>query len=150
MFHLTNKNRVNVGTETGHVSLESGAFPQFECAVITAHKRSLGQGNIFGSVCREFCSQGEGVCLSACWDATLPLWADTPGEQPPRDQAPPQDRAPPWSSACWEIQLTSGRYASYWNAILCQWLSLSVSLFIYWQWKARTCPNLLLQEFPSS
>ena len=41
----------------------------------------LGQGNIFTSVCQEFCPQGageEGVCLSACWD--------TP---PPRDQAHP-------------------------------------------------------------
>ena len=25
---------------------------------ITTHKRSLGQGNIFRSVCQEFCSQG--------------------------------------------------------------------------------------------
>ena len=41
----------------------------------------LRQGNIFTSVCQEFCPQG-GVCLSACWD-TLP-WADTPhGQNPP-------------------------------------------------------------------
>ena len=26
--------------------------------------------------------------------------------------------SPPWSSACWEIRATSGRYASYWNAFL--------------------------------
>ena len=26
--------------------------------IITARKRSLGQGNIFSSVCQEFCSQG--------------------------------------------------------------------------------------------
>ena len=29
--------------------------------MFTARKRSLGQGNIFTSVCQEFCSQGEGV-----------------------------------------------------------------------------------------
>ena len=29
--------------------------------IITARKRSLGQGNIFTSVCQEFCSQGDGV-----------------------------------------------------------------------------------------
>ena len=30
-------------------------------AVFTARKRSLRQGNIFRSVCQEFCSRGEGV-----------------------------------------------------------------------------------------
>ena len=30
-------------------------------AVITARKRSLGQGNIFIGVCQEFCSRGEGL-----------------------------------------------------------------------------------------
>ena len=55
----------------------------------------LGQGNIFTSVCQEFCPQGEeGVCLSACWD--------TPDPQAPRDQTPlgadtPQTRHPPSS-----------------------------------------------------
>ena len=29
---------------------------------IIASKRSLGQGNIFRSVCQEFCPQGGGVC----------------------------------------------------------------------------------------
>ena len=28
----------------------------------------LGQGNIFTSVCQEFCRGGRGVYLSACWD----------------------------------------------------------------------------------
>ena len=50
-------------------------------SIVTAATK-LGQGNIFTSVCQEFCPQGggEGVCLSACWD-TLP---------PPR-----QSRQPP-------------------------------------------------------
>ena len=77
-----------------------------------------------------------GVCLSACWDTT-------PGKETPpgKESAPwqgvrPLARRPPWQgrpprqgdaalarqtplhSACWKIQSTSGRYASYWNAIL--------------------------------
>ena len=49
----------------------------------------------------------EGVCLSACWDTHTPSWADTyPG------------RHTPLCSACWEIQATSGLYASYCNAYL--------------------------------
>ena len=45
----------------------------------------LGQGNIFTSVCQEFCPMGgEGVCLSACWDT------------PPRDQ--PHHPLPPGTS----------------------------------------------------
>ena len=57
----------------------------------------LGKGYIFTGVCDSV--HGGGVCLSACWDTTPP---------------PP----PPWSTAYWEIWSTSGRYASYWNAIL--------------------------------
>ena len=60
------------------------------------------QGDIFTSVCQEFCLQGgggRGVCLSACWDTHIHThpWADTP---------------PPPDGHC------SGRYASYWNASL--------------------------------
>ena len=73
---------------------------EFHFLLFTARKQSLGQGNIFRSVCQEFCSRGGGVCLSACWD-TLPRAS----HHPPR-------------SACWEIRPTNGRYASYWNAIL--------------------------------
>ena len=56
----------------------------FVSVFFTARKRSLGRGNIFSSMCQEFCSQGEEVCLSACWD--------TP---PPPEQTPHQSRHPP-------------------------------------------------------
>ena len=59
----------------------------------------LGQGNIFTSVCQEFCPQGEeGVCLSACWDTPDPQapWDQTPpGSRHPPDQAPPRPGTPP-------------------------------------------------------
>ena len=121
---------------------------------ITARKRSLGQGNIFRSMCQEFCPRGGGVCLSACWDTTPPPGPGRhppgpgrhppgPGRHPPRPGKHPQTRHPlgtrqappglgrhppgpapppgpasPRSRAYWEIRSTSGRYASYWNAIL--------------------------------
>ena len=47
--------------------------------VITARKRSLGQGNIFRSVCQEFCPQVGGS-----------TWAGIP----PRPGTPPQDQLP--------------------------------------------------------
>ena len=95
--------------------------------IFTARKRSLGQGNIFRSVCQEFCPQGR-VCLSACWDTIpLPPGAGTPppGAGTPLSRHPPDQASPP-SRAYWEIQSTSGRYASYWNAIL---LTMSVDPF---------------------
>ena len=52
--------------------------------IITARKRSLGQGNIFSSVCQEFCSQGG---LPQCMlgyhhpRTRHPPKADTPWEQ---------------------------------------------------------------------
>ena len=51
----------------------------------------LWQGNIFTSVCQEFCPRGE-VCLSACWDTppppAEPSWPDTPSGQTPPGQTP--------------------------------------------------------------
>ena len=46
--------------------------------IITARKRSSGQGNIFAPVCH---SVHRGVCLSACWD--------TPQREPPLSRRPP-------------------------------------------------------------
>ena len=46
------------------------------------------------------------------WEDQTPPWEQTFQE----DQAPPRADTP--RSACWEIRSTSGRYASYWNAIL--------------------------------
>ena len=95
--------------------------------VVTARKRSLGQGNIFTPVCH---SVHRGVCLSACWDTTplqtrhpldqaAPQTRHTPPRPAPPDQAnPPRPGTHPRHRACWEIRSTRGRYASYWNAIL--------------------------------
>ena len=87
--------------------------------LVTARKRSLGQGNIFAPVCHSV--HRGGVCLSACWDTTpleqTPPWsrhppqeqtppgsrppradppgADTPRSKQPREQTPPGSRHPP-------------------------------------------------------
>ena len=76
----------------------------------------LRQGNIFTSVCQEFCSRG-GVCLSACWDTTPQ--ADPPGRHP-RVDTPSLGR-----------HHCSGWYASYWNAFLYQyWFQFSFSFVV--------------------
>ena len=85
----------------------------------------LGQGYVFTRVCD---SVHGGVCLCACWDTPPggdPLEQTPPGRDPPgRHQehpphtprrTPPQEDTP-GSSARFEIWVTSGRYASYWNA----------------------------------
>ena len=110
----------------------TGSYSQglnyFKFHVVTARKRSLGQGNIFSSVCQEFCSQGRGV------PGQVPPWAGTPQAGTPLEAGAPPGQVHPqagtsrWagtplggttrSSACWEIRATSGRYASYWNAFL--------------------------------
>ena len=76
------------------------------CELITARKRSLGQGNIFSSVCQEFCSQGG---LPQCMlgyhpppePGTSPLrtkhplrGADTPSRHPPGPGTPRADTPP--------------------------------------------------------
>ena len=88
---------------------------------ITARKRNLGQGNIFSSVCQEFCSQwGGSASVHAGIPHPLPPGADPhPGTRHPPGPGPSADQTPPsLRSACLEIRSTSGRYAFYWNAIL--------------------------------
>ena len=99
----------------------------------------LGQDNIFTSVILFTGGGGLPQCMLG-YQPPPPLdQAGTslsrPGRYPPPDQAPPRrTRHPPWdqaplpgarqapppppSRAYWEIRSTSGRYASYWNAIL--------------------------------
>ena len=85
--------------------------------IITTRKRSLGQGNIFSSVCQEFCLQGG---LPQCMLGCQPPWqGDTSlARRPPWQGRPPtpwQGDPPP--SACWDLWSTSGQYASYWNGM---------------------------------
>ena len=71
--------------------------------LVTARKRSLGQGNIFSSMCQEFCSQEGGGSASVHAGIPPPLpGADTPQSRHPPDQASPrtdtpQTRHPPWT-----------------------------------------------------
>ena len=111
-----------------------------------AHKRKslpaatkLGQGNIFTSVCQEFCPRGGG-CLPQCMlgyqsqppqsrhspgtrhpplqGADTPPWSRHPlGADTPPGADTPWNQAPPREADC-SIRSTSGRYASYWNAFL--------------------------------
>ena len=95
-------------------------------SLVTARKRSLGQGNIFSSICPEFCSQEGG---SASVHAGIPP-PSPQSRHSPWDQAPhcwtmhppgadtPKSKHPPPRSGCWEIRSTNGWYASYWKAIL--------------------------------
>ena len=96
--------------------------------IVTARKRTLGQGNIFTSMCQEFCSCGG---LHHCML----------GYHPPPVKADPLAWRPPWQgrspprSAFWEIRSTSGWYASYWNAVLLNlFLTFSIQTIQYKSW----------------
>ena len=55
-----------------------------------------------------------------------------PGTPSPWTRYTPQDQVPPpRGTACWEIRSTSGRYASYWNAILFR-LTIEIDLAVVW------------------
>ena len=58
-------------------------------------QRSCGQGNVFTGVCLS--TGGEGVCLSACWDATPQDQAEPPWDQadPPGPGRPPRTKQNP-------------------------------------------------------
>ena len=90
----------------------------FICSDRTSRHLFTGRNEVvakvmFLQVC--VCPQGgEGVCLSACWDAIPPpdgeLWRTPPDGEPP----PGMENREADSS----IRSTSGRYASYWNSFL--------------------------------
>ena len=99
----------------------------------------LRKGNVFTSVCQEFCPQwgvsqhvlGRGVCISVSTGrrcvADIP-WAYTHPRQTPSPWAHPLDthkplgRHPqvgtPWADTSSDGHC-SGRYASYWNVVFC-------------------------------
>ena len=60
--------------------------------IITARKRSLGQGNIFIGVCQEFCSQGGVPGQVPLWDQVHPPLG--PGTPTPQDQVHPPEQTP--------------------------------------------------------
>ena len=86
--------------------------------IVTAHKRSLGQGNVFTRVCHSV--QGgrrslyDGTSYLADWSGPmfLPGGLSVQGVSVQGDlyQGDPQDRDP--------LGKVRGRYASYWNAYL--------------------------------
>ena len=101
-----------------------GGVPTAKIAIITARKRSLGQGNIFTPVCHSV-HRGWGLPQCMLGYHPLTLGPGTPWDQAPPGPGPPGD--PPGSrhpllpqeqSRHWEIRSMSRRYASYWNAIL--------------------------------
>ena len=106
-------------------------YLSFIRVTFTARKRSLGQSNIFRSMCQEFCPQ-EGP---ASVHAAIP---------PPRP-APPLPTGPdtPQSRACWEIRSTNGRYASYWNAFLFYYVFWKVFTIKYPLWNRCKASPLL-------
>ena len=137
-------------------------------AFITARKRGLGQGNIFSSMCQESCLQGSGSASVHAWIPTPPphprprsrhtLEQKSPGSRHPpprgadnlpqsRHPQPPWCRHPPVAdpplrSACWKIRSTSGRYASYGNAIL-----LCIVRGVHeWNIIEKKCPCRLLDS----
>ena len=83
----------------------------------------LRKGNVFTSMCQEFCPQG-GVCHTLPWQADTPPGRQTPPwADPPQADTPRADTPPPADGYC------SGRCTFYWNAFLFH-LSLSVSLSV--------------------
>ena len=78
----------------------------------------LGQGYVLHVSVILFTEGGGG--LPQCMLGYHPQQQVSPPWQgrPPPSKETPLARQTPLRSACWEIWSTSGRYASYWNAIL--------------------------------
>ena len=74
------------------------------------YRLQLRKGNVFTSVCQEFCPQGRG-CGPPGQTPTTPI-----GRPPQADVPLGRHPHPPYGY--YGIWSTSGRYASYWNAIL--------------------------------
>ena len=97
--------------------------------IFTARKRSLGQGNIFTSVCQELCSQGAASSRGVWSGESLLSGVSFPGGSGPRGfwclfpggclllEGAGLVETPRDGYFC-------GRYASYWNAFLLSFANL--------------------------
>ena len=65
--------------------------------LITTRKRSLGQGNIFSSVCQEFCSGG------STWAGTPQAGTPLLGRYTPPGRYPPGQVHPPGRYTPWQV-----------------------------------------------
>ena len=85
-----------------------------ELFLVTARKRSLGQGNIFTGV---WLSIGGG--FPACITGQMTRGVLHPGDLPPRGSASREWADPsPRNMVYYGVRSTSGRYVSYWYAFL--------------------------------
>ena len=112
---LHEKSMINLSGESTKINFGSPSFgPNF---FTTPCKWSLGQGNIFRSVCQEFCPQGGlllrgGACSRGC---LLQGWVPALGQCLLQVGSAPGGWGcgdPPHDGYCW------GWYTSYWNAFL--------------------------------
>ena len=105
--------------------------------IFTARKWSLGQGNVFTPVCHSVHREEGGLPNPnphwQTWGLGRPPWMQTPQGwadplprlgNPPRCRSPWVGQTPPrgWANPPPPIPLTSGRYISYWNAYLWNYL----------------------------
>ena len=129
----------------------------------------LGQGNIFTSVCQEFCPRGW-RCLPQCMlgyttpPGSRPPGADTPQSRHPPEQTPRTRQTPPllWKQtpppreADCTIRSTTGRYASYRNAFLFQMQRFLFTVLIFITFfpvsvtKLSNCLDVLFCDGPTS
>ena len=87
-----NKDRCGAGMLTGFVReirTSSGPYMVYEALLPPATK--LGQGNIFGSACQEFCSDGGST---HCMLGYTPRSRHPPGSRTPPAADPPRSRPP--------------------------------------------------------
>ena len=71
--HQGKEREIDCGTLYIHLEKDGKTAAHKMCMVCSIMRflpsaSKLRQGNIFRSVCQEFCPHGGGVCLSACWD----------------------------------------------------------------------------------
>ena len=82
-----------------HLDIISKLFKNYYCP-----QTKLRKGNVFTSVCQEFCLRGGGGVHHHSWADTHPhrqtphSWVDTPMQTPPPGQTPPWADPPPWQT----------------------------------------------------
>ena len=85
----------------------------------------LDQGNIFTSMCREFCPQGgDSASVHAGMHPSRSRPPQGTRHPTPRSKPPPREQTPP-QEADSSIRSTSGGYASYWSAFLSYMFSVN-------------------------
>ena len=135
-----------------HVKTVAEKYGRFKVRLSLPPANEVCEGYVFTPVCQSFCSQGGIRGMGRAWRGGCEWWGVVRGGgmcvagwHAWQGVCVPRMPPPPSRYYDYCIRSMSGRYASYWNAFLLNYLSASSELFR--EWNKMRCILLTISRF---